>query len=369
MSHARQTGFFWSERTFWHGGGNYASVLPVGGMVEPLAAGGLPESPEAKRRLKSLVDVSGLGAKLAMAGAEAATEEDLLRVHASSYIHDFRSLSDRGGGEIGLRAPFGPGGYDIAALSAGLAVAAIRAVASGDLKNAYALCRPPGHHCLPEWPNGFCLLANIAVGVEAALAEGRTKRVAILDWDVHHGNGTEAIFWERGDVLTVSIHQERNYPLDTGGFEARGSGPGTGANLNIPLPPGAGHLAWMAALERLALPAIEAFRPDLVVVASGYDAAFVDPLGRMVLTAESFRAMTEATMALADNIAGGRLVLVHEGGYSDVYAPFCAHAAIAALAGEAGLDDPFGAATEARQPSDAANGFFLGLIDAMAEAL
>jgi len=360
------TGFFWDERTFWHGGGNYASILPVGGFVEPLTAGGLPEGPEAKRRLKSLLEVSGLLARLDVRGAAAASEDELLRVHDPDYLREFALLSAAGGGEIGLRAPFGPGGYDIAALSAGLAVEAVRSVLKGDLANAYALCRPPGHHCLPDCPNGFCLLANIAIAVETAIAEGRAERVAVLDWDVHHGNGTEAIFYDRADVMTVSIHQERNYPLDTGGFEARGEGPGVGANLNIPLPPGAGHVVWMAALERIALPAIDAFGPDIIVVASGYDAALVDPLGRMVLSAASFRAMTEATMALAARVCGGRLVLAHEGGYSEVYAPFCGHAAIAALAGAPSLDDPLGAAAEARQPAEDVTAFQLARIDAMA---
>jgi acetoin utilization deacetylase AcuC-like enzyme len=108
------------------------------------------------------------------------------------------------------------------------------------VENAYALSRPPGHHCLPDFPNGFCLLNNIAIAVEAAMAEGLSQRVAVIDWDVHHGNGTEAIFYDRDDVLTISIHQERNYPQDSGDFEDRGSDAGEGYNLNIPLPPGAG---------------------------------------------------------------------------------------------------------------------------------
>jgi acetoin utilization deacetylase AcuC-like enzyme len=112
------------------------------------------------------------------------------------------------------------------------------------VENAYALSRPPGHHCLPDFPNGFCLLNNIAIAVEAAMADGLSARVAVLDWDVHHGNGTEAIFYDRDDVLTISIHQERNYPQDSGDFEDRGSDAGEGYNLNIPLPPGAGHVTY-----------------------------------------------------------------------------------------------------------------------------
>ena len=143
------TGFFWDERTFWHAGGNYAGTLPVGGLVQPLAAGGLPESPETKRRLKNLMDVTGITRDLDMRSASQATREDLLRVHPASYLDAFKATSDAGGGEIGHHAPFASGGYEIAALSAGLATAAVRAVASGELTNAYSLSRPPGHH-LPD---------------------------------------------------------------------------------------------------------------------------------------------------------------------------------------------------------------------------
>ena len=184
------TGFFWDERCFWHGGGNYALTAPVGGLVQPLATGGLPETPEAKRRLKSLMEVTVLWAELDARSAEPASRSDLERVHPTEFLDNFRALSDAGGGELGLRAPFGPGGYEIATVSAGLALAAVREVAQGQLASAYALTRPPGHHCLPDWQNGFCLLANIAIAVEAARAEGLIQRVAILDWDVHHGNGT-----------------------------------------------------------------------------------------------------------------------------------------------------------------------------------
>ncbi len=363
------TGFFWDERTFWHGAGNYALTVPVGGLVEPLSTGGFPESPQAKRRMKSLMDVSGLTSKLVVSSAEPATEDMLGRVHPQKYLNEFKSLSGNGGGEIGLRAPFGPGGYELATLSAGLVVGAVSSVLTGEVKNAYALSRPPGHHCLADWPNGFCLLANIAIAIEAALDAGLARKVAVLDWDVHHGNGTEAIFYERSDVLTVSIHQARNYPLDQGDFETRGAMDGSGFNLNIPLPPGSGHETYMAAMERLALPAIRAFGPDIIVVASGYDASAMDPLGRMVLGADSFGAMTKSTMAVASEVCDGRLVLAHEGGYSEVHAPFCGHSAISALAGVPDVDDPLGPAIAARQPDKTTVRFQLDLIDEMVASL
>jgi acetoin utilization deacetylase AcuC-like enzyme len=344
--------------------------VPVGGLVQPYASGGLPESPETKRRLKNLLDVTGLSGDLDLRGAPEATEEDLRRVHPASYLAEFKRLSDAGGGELGLRTPFGRGGFEIATLSAGLAKDALLAVLDGTTPNAYALSRPPGHHCLPDWPNGFCLLANIAIAAEAALAVRKAARIAVLDWDVHHGNGTEAIFYDRPDVLSVSIHQERNYPMDTGDFAMRGEGPGMGCNLNIPLPPGTGHRGYLEAMERLALPAIRAFRPDAIVVACGFDASAVDPLGRMLCTADTFRQMTRMTKALAEDLCGGRLVLVHEGGYSEVHVPFCGHAAIEELSGSPiTAPDPLGDTLAKRQPGPAFDAFVSGLIGEMAEAL
>ena len=345
-----RTGFFWNERCFWHSGGNYAATMPVGGLVQPMA-GGLPENPETKRRLRNLLDVSGLIEDLIPLSAPPVTSEDLLRVHPQDYLDAFRQMSEAGGGELGLRTPFGPDGYDIACLSAGLAKGALYAVLRGELHNAYALSRPPGHHCLPDFPNGFCLLANIAIAIEAAFADGLAARVAVIDWDVHHGNGTEAIYYDRDDVLTISLHQERNYPLDTGDFEDRGTEAGAGFNLNIPLPPGAGHATYLEAMERLVIPALAEFRPDVIIVACGYDAAAIDPLSRMLATAETFRALTEMTMEAAADLCDGRLVLVHEGGYSEAYVPFCGHAVLQELSGSAiSAPDPLAETFAARQP-------------------
>lgn len=364
------TGFWYDERCFWHSGGNYAFMSPVGGLVQPMAAGGLPEDPETKRRLKNLVEVSGLARDLEISSALEAGEEDLRRVHPADYLARFRAMSVAGGGELGERTPFGPGGFEIAALSAGLAKAAVMAVLEERQRNAYALSRPPGHHCLPAVPMGFCLLANIAVAVEAALAAKAVERVAVVDWDVHHGNGTEAIFYERADVLTISVHQERNYPRDTGGVEARGTGAGEGFNLNLPLAPGGGHDVYLHAFQRVVMPALTRFRPDLVVVACGFDASGVDPLGRMLATSETFAEMAAMVMQVADETCGGRLVLVHEGGYSAAHVPFCGHAVLERLSGSAvRAPDPLQARIAAQQPNGRFEAFHRGLVDEMAEAL
>ncbi|WP_133489171.1 class II histone deacetylase [Aliiroseovarius marinus] len=355
----RETGFFWDEKCFWHSGGNYAGTLPVGGLVQPLAAGGLPESPETKRRLKNLMDVTGLSGALDLRTAVAADIETLARVHPASFLSDFKAASDTGGGELGLRTPFGQGGFEIAALSAGLSVAALEAVLRGDVDNAYALSRPPGHHCLPDFPNGFCLLANLGIAIRNAQAKGLAKRFVVLDWDVHHGNGTEAIFLDDPDVLTISIHQERNYPLDTGDADVRGEGKGQGANMNLPLPPGAGHATYLEAMERIILPAIRAHEPEVIVVANGYDAAVIDPLSCMLATADTFRQMTRMVMALADDICDGRVMMAHEGGYSEVYVPFCGHAVLEEMSGS-GIHaaDPLAEAFAIRQPNAKAEAFF-----------
>ncbi len=346
------TGFFWDEKCFWHAGGNYAFTLPVGGLVQPQAAGGLPENPETKRRLKNLMDVTGLTAELMTQSAPPASHADLLRVHPEGYLTEFKRLSDAGGGELGRRTPFAAGGYEIATLSAGLALAAVDSVLSGRLDNAYALSRPPGHHCLPDFPNGFCPLANIAIAIETAKARHGLGRVAVLDWDVHHGNGTEAIFYDRSDVLTISVHQEGNYPLDTGDIGDRGRGAGTGFNLNVPLPAGAGDTAYFAVMDEIVRPALEQFRPELIVVACGFDAAACDPLARMLVTADGFRQMTRRIKQAAADLCDGRLVLVHEGGYSEIYVPFCGHATIEELSGSTTTaPDPLAETFAIRQPS------------------
>lgn len=370
MSTRFNTGFFTDERTFWHGGGNYASMLPVGGLVQPMVNGGVPETPESKRRLRNLIEVTGLAKELVVQSAPEADREALLRVHPAGFLDRFKAMSDAGGGEIGVRCPFGPGGFEMAALSAGLAVGALDAVLRGRVDNAYALSRPPGHHCLPDEPMGFCLMANIAIAVEAALAEGRAERVVVLDWDVHHGNGTEAIFFDRPDVFTISIHQERNFPIDSGAFEDRGSGAGEGYNLNIPLPGGAGHDAYLEVMEAIVLPQIHAYQPDVIIVACGYDAALIDPLACMLATVQTFDVMTQMIMEAADALCDGRLVMVHEGGYSEAYVPFCGHAVLQRMSGSHIIaPDPMAEIYAARQPGPAMAGFLSDQIAQMRAAL
>lgn len=323
------TGFFWHERCFWHDPGAIGVFSAPGEYLQPQPAS---ESPESKRRLKNLLEVSGLIDELAVRKAPPAERIDLERFHTVRYL-DALEAGDRGrGGEAGEAAPFQPGSLAAARQSAGLALAAVEAVATHELTNAYALCRPPGHHAEADRGRGFCLLGNIPIAVMRARARGQVGRVAILDWDVHHGNGQQAAFYGEPEVLTVSLHQAGNYPLESGVFSEQGEGAGQGACLNLPLPPGCGLGAYAHAMETLVLPALEAFRPELIVVACGFDACAKDPLGKMLLNSAAFATMTGQVKALAERLCHGRLVLVHEGGYSEGYVPLCGHAVVQALA-------------------------------------
>ncbi|KGE67604.1 MULTISPECIES: class II histone deacetylase [Pseudomonas] len=347
-----KTGFVWHERYMWHDNGSAAVVVPTQGQYQPDVH---LENPETKRRLKNLLDGYGITRQLLDLEPEPVSLETLSRVHSPAYIAKVRALSSGTGGSAGEFALVGPGSYEIALLSAGGALCAMRAVLDGECRNAYALCRPPGHHAEPEQGMGFCLFNNVAVAIEQVRAEGRVKRVAVIDWDVHHGNGAEAIFFDNPDVLTISVHQEGLYPLGRGGSEVTGGERAPGSNLNIPLPAGAGSGAYQYAFEQLVIQALQGFRPELIVIACGFDAAGLDPMGRMQLSSSSFRWMTEQLLAQAEQLCGGRLVAIHEGGYSASYVPFCGAAVIEALSGiQSGLVDPVGFVLDA-QPGQVLN--------------
>jgi acetoin utilization deacetylase AcuC-like enzyme len=208
-------------------------------------------------------------------------------------------------------------------LSAGGCLEAADAVLSGRVRNAYALVRPPGHHAEAAEGRGYCVFGNLVLLVRHAQRVHCLGRVAVIDWDVHHGNGTESAFIDDPSVLTVSIHQERCYPIDSGDLGVIGNGKAVGTNLNIPLPPGSGHGAYLAAFDQAVLPALHRFRPELIVIASGLDASAMDPLGRMLCTSETFRQMALRVASAADDLCNGRLIATHEGGYSNAYVPFC----------------------------------------------
>jgi acetoin utilization deacetylase AcuC-like enzyme len=333
------TGFLSHELYLWHNTGNGPLGFRPGLFVQP----GMPaENAETKRRLRNLLDVSGLLEQLTLIKPHAATDDQIATFHTRAYMARIKALSDDSGGDAAPGTAFGTGGYEIAALSAGGTIAMVDAVLSGTVKRGYALVRPPGHHAEPDMGHGFCIFGNVVIAIHHARKAHGLKRIATVDWDVHHGNGTEFGFYRDRDTLTISLHQDALFPTDRGGLDANGEDAGRGANINIPLPAGSGDGAYLAALERVILPALRRFRPELIVIPSGFDASGVDPLGRMMVTSDGFRRMTQMMMGTADELCGGRLVLSHEGGYSEFHVPYCGLAVMEALSGiKTKVHDPF----------------------------
>ena len=334
------TGLVWHESYMWHESGGYFGPTAPEHFLQPVAH---PESPETKRRFKNLLDASGLTDQLAVMTPRPATEEEILRYHTRAHLDWIKSVSVTGG-NAGTRVPtnMGPGGYELALLSAGGVIAATDAVLDGEVANAYALVRPPGHHAEPEEAMGFCFFGNAALAGLHLLEARGLDRVAFFDWDVHHGNGTQRAFWEDPRALTISIHQDNCYPLDSGGIEENGEGAGAGYAINIPLPPGSGSGAYLAAFEQIVIPSLQNFKPDFIIVPSGFDAGGQDPLGRMMLHGDVYREMTRLLMAAADDLCGGRLVMCHEGGYSVYSVPYFGLAVMEQLSGtKTDVVDPY----------------------------
>lgn len=370
----RNIRFYHDEQCMWHSATTqYAGILPVGKWVQPASNSGLAESPESKRRFKNLIEISNLNDRLEFHKGILIDEVDLLRIHTQDYIDRFKKMSDEGGGElgpIGDATPIGPGSYEIAKISAGLATAAIQDVWLGKADAAYALSRPPGHHALPDQALGFCLLANIPIAIEYCRAHHNLGKVLILDWDVHHGNGAQLIYYEDPNTYTISIHQENCYPIGYRGDNDRGKGAGKGYNLNIPLPAGAGHDAYLQVFDSMVLPEIKKYKPDMIIVASGFDANILDPLARMSLYSESYYLMMDKVLKVAKEVCNGKVVAIHEGGYSESYVPFCGIAVLEALVGErSDVIDPMIEFCQNKQPSEEVARFLKQYIDKMSMKL
>ena len=239
-----------------------------------------------------------------------ATEDELTRVHPAPYLEALHAFCDAGGGALDPDTVAVAGSWDTALLAAGAALAAVDGLARGEADVAFVAARPPGHHALSDEPMGFCLLNNVAVA--AAMLAERGERVLIVDWDVHHGNGTQAIFWDDPRVLYVSTHQWPLYP-GTGRMGETG-GPGApGLTVNVPLPPRATGDVLLRAIDDVMAPVVERFAPTWVLVSAGFDAHRADPMAGLELTAGDFADMAARVQRFAP--APGRLALILEGGY------------------------------------------------------
>ena len=273
-----------------------------------------PGHPESPARLAAVLETlaDARFATLARIEAPAATREQLARVHAADLID--RVLDDApsdGWRRIDADTVMSPASADAALRAAGAVCAAVDAAIAGTHRRAFCAVRPPGHHATHDTAMGFCLFNSVAAGAAHAIAMHGIERVAIVDFDVHHGNGTQDIFWSDTRVMYASSHQSPLYP-GTGARDETGAG----NIVNAPLPPGAGGAAFRAAYERIVLPALDAFGPQLVLISAGFDAHRLDPLANLDLDADDYRWITERLVALARTHADGRIVSSLEGGYS-----------------------------------------------------
>ena len=324
------TAYVYDERCLAHDNGSM--------LVDERAAGWLEvphfERPERLARTIGVLGEAGVLDRLARLEPRDATRAELELVHTAAMIDAIEAACARGEHAwIGPEARVGPQTATAVLLAPGNVLAATDAVLDGDAENALALVRPPGHHSTADTPMGFCLFNSVAIAARHARRRDDVARVAIVDWDVHHGNGTQAVFYDDPSVLFVSLHQDDLYPLASGTLDQVGDGDGHRLTINLPLPAGTGDAGYLLAWDRIVAPALAEFAPDLVLISAGQDAAASDPLGRMSVTTEGFRALTERARSAAENLCGGRIVVALEGGYSLEHLPFCNLAIAEALAG------------------------------------
>lgn len=313
------TGFFYSPRFLEHDTGRH--------------------HPERADRLRAIVDrlkADRLWDKLTHLPFEAAPVEWVTRVHDAAYVERVRAACASGQSHIDcVDSAIGPASYEVAMLAAGAVMSAADAVATGRVRNAFCAVRPPGHHAERDRSMGFCLFNNVAVAAEYLIRHHNMQRIAIVDFDVHHGNGTQHIFEHRSDVLYISTHEHpmHLYP-GTGYAHERGIGEGESFTLNVPMDPGSGDEAYRRAMLELITPAIEHHRPDAILISAGFDAVEGDPLAHMRVSPACFAWMTRQLKQLAGSLCGGRVVSVLEGGYDLSLLAECVSLHVAAL-----LDD------------------------------
>lgn len=306
-----------------------------------------PESPARLRNIRSALERGPLASDLEWRVARPADVASLERVHTAAHVERIAALSGLDGvARAGDGSTFAsPATWDAARAAAGCALDALDAVLDGESTLAYALARPPGHHAGPATVDGYCFFNNAALAAQRALDRG-AERVAIVDWDVHHGNGTQACFWSRGEVLTISVHMDHRawdpatHP-ESGTPDESGEGDGRGRNVNVALPFGCGDSAYAATFERVVAPALRAFEPEVLIGGAGQDASQFDPNGRMSVSMAGFHAIGTAFGSFASELCAGRAVLVQEGGYAPTYSAMCLLATLAGAAGRPiGVEDP-----------------------------
>ncbi|MCD5401440.1 histone deacetylase [candidate division NPL-UPA2 bacterium] len=285
----------------------------------------LKTHPENANRLKSIIKVleeKELMKKLTNISPRKATIKELEYAHQINYINKVDSLCREGKRRLDVDTYISPSSFEVALLAVGGLLTAVDAIMEGKVENALALVRPPGHHAGPAEGRGFCLFNNIAIAARYGQKRCHLKKVLVIDWDVHHGNGTQDIFYEDPSLLYVSFHQSPLYP-GTGLVEERGRGKGEGFNMNFPLPPGSSGEDYLDIFQKILIPRVQEFAPEIIFISAGFDGHRDDPIGGMNLTEEDFGRFTDLIRDVAKDVCQGRIVSALEGGYDLQALPRC----------------------------------------------
>lgn len=277
---------------------------------------GHPERPERLIAIDQAVRTAGLMERMLLIAPEPADETQLQWIHSPEYVQSVRQICQRGGGMLDEDTPVCPESYEIAMLSSGALLRVCDAVMQGKIRRGFSAARPPGHHALPDRAMGFCLFANVAIAAKYLQKKYGLNRIAIFDFDVHHGNGTQACFESDPSVLFISMHQDPRTLWPGSGFEEEmGVGVGKGFTVNLPLMPGADDSVYLRTVDERVLPRVEEFKPEILLLSSGYDAHIDDPLANMRVSSAGFGKITERLCALAERCCQGRVISALEGGY------------------------------------------------------
>lgn len=337
MAQQRDVTVFFDERVLAHYPDTNADFLPgrLDKRVRSILSGLNVQwkYPEHPGRITAIMDllarepISGVRVE----PGKAATLDQLNRVHTTSFLDDIFSLKDKSAWLDVDTTAVSPGSVEAAQVAAGTSIAAVEAVLEGRTRSAFAVVRPPGHHAEPVRARGFCLFNNVAIAAAHAQHELGCKRVLIVDWDAHHGNGTQDIFWADPDTIFFDIHRASPFYPGSGSLTDVGAGRGEGTTINVPMPGGAGDVAYLKAMREILVPAADYFKPDLVLVSAGFDAHWYDLA--LNVSYEGFAAMTGIVQQIADKHCNGRLAMVLEGGYNTESLAHGVHAVLQVLAG------------------------------------
>jgi len=297
---------------------------------------GHPERPERVEVIRAALSKAGLWEQYPKLPAIVLTDDLVHTVHSDTYLN-LLEMTCRRTGHLDPDTYTTPATWNLAHLAAGGAAAVASAVWEGEARRGFALTRPPGHHAMRGQGMGFCLLNNIAIAAEYLVRNYHVQRLAIVDLDLHHGNGTQDIFWTRSDVFYISTHQFPFYP-GTGSLDDTGSGTGKGWSANFPLSPGSGDHAYLAIMDELIVPLLDQKKPQIILVSYGFDPHWLDPLGQLLLTADGYGKLLQKLCAWADAHCDGRIALILEGGYDLNAGQACSLAVTSAMLGKEWVD-------------------------------